>query len=101
MLLAMISPPQLNASLSCPVRARKYKEDELLRVTFLLKRVPTDDNSMPRWKGKMRLGMTGKQMAKNLKAGIIKQSLLSEWTSYRNSRYQPTELLWTTNWVYI
>lgn len=48
MLLAMIPPSQLNASLSCSAQARKHKEDELLRLTFLLKQVPTDDNAMSR-----------------------------------------------------
>lgn len=81
MLLAMIPPSQLNTSLSSPAHVRKHKEDELLRVTFLFKRVPTDDNYMSRMKGMMRLEMTGKQMAKNLKAAIIKQGLLPEWSS--------------------
>ena len=40
MLPALIPPSNFNESLSCPVQVRKYKEDELLRIIFLLKKSP-------------------------------------------------------------
>lgn len=42
-LLAMIPPSQLHASLSYPIQVQKHEEDELLWIMFPLKRLPSVD----------------------------------------------------------
>ena len=60
-----------------------------------------DDNYISWWKGKMRLGMIGRWMAKNLMIGILNglSPLPPPWTSSRNGLYWQNWLIWATNWV--